>query len=413
MPPKYRQLFANVESSNAKIFDHKNGAYGSFGFRKTGRLKDVYDQTPELKQKYGDYESFWNKFIKSGYNSPMSEHVHGIYENYLQRKFGDNIKAAAKYNFGSKANAYESPDTYAAKITGTKITPMKKKVQVTKKVEDPLGFTPKPNIMTDASRPLTDAGRKGMTALSYSTPKSRVKLPSMRRIVSDGKGGYTYENSPSSRRGVRLPNIGKASSILPFVSNVAGLFNKPPMPSLPVYMNPVQLKKINMDNDRYSIEQGIRGMNNFASNNFDSQGAMAALSFNNAQRFNQMSAVNQSERNQNTLIDNDQAKINNAAEYQNRLAVKGYQDSLIERKMAIQRDRQANLSNASDKFVMLQDINPKRKQAAMNMKFATANDYYGAWERRKGEFEEKRNGGIISNHTAGKMIKFMNFKRLN
>lgn len=417
-----REQFATVESSGDKIYDHKNGAYGSFGFKKTGRLTDLYKSSPELQKKYKSYNDLWDVISKGNYGDPNVEEVHKAYEGYLQKRFGNDVRKAAKFNFGSKANGQDTPDTYANKVTkssGTSSVSSNGTPTTVPKVEFK-GLAdyikPKENIMVDVDRPLTDKGRVSMTAInpkfnSFVDPSAKLKF-----AKQNSKGGFDYVdnlNEPSKAPTTSVINSkGYKSSLvnnaMPFISNITGAFNKPPMPSLPVFSNPLSLKRINMDNDRYVIEQGVRGADLFAENNLDAQTASAVKSFNNAQRFNQYSKVNQDERNMNTSIANEEAKTNLNLEYQNKLAMKGYRDDLNDRTMAIQRDRQANISNASDKYVALQDLNARRQEAANEETFAKAADKYGVYKRK--EYSMRKNGGIISNHSAGQMVRRLNFK---
>ncbi len=96
--------FKSVEDPNSK-FDHGNGAYGSFGFRKTGHLAEAYKspEFQEVREQFGDYNSFWNSFKQSGYG-PLSKTVDSRYEDWLKRQTGNNISIAGKFNLtGSKS----------------------------------------------------------------------------------------------------------------------------------------------------------------------------------------------------------------------------------------------------------------------------------------------------------------------
>jgi len=198
-------------------------------------------------------------------------------------------------------------------------------------------------------------------------------------------------------------------SVAPYVSNIANAFRKPPMPPKPILDTPVSLQRVNMNNDRYEAERGTRSADKFAENQLDPQAAFAAKAFNNAQRFNQLSSVNQAERNANTGISNREVELNTGVAASNRQLQRGYQNSLVERQLAQQQFQSENLANASDKYVHSQDVALAKDEAAAREAMARAQDWNGVY----GRYEKKAMGGKLPRYSAGHMIKSMNLKPIN
>ena len=208
------------------------------------------------------------------------------------------------------------------------------------------------------------------------------------------------------------------SSVAPYISNIAASFIKPPMPPAPVYNSPVSLQRVNMNNDRVEIERGTRSSDRFAEDQLDAQGAYRAKAFNNAQRFSQLSKVNQDERNTNIGIGNEELKMNTSINMGNNQIRQDYQNTLLGRSMAIQADRSANFANISDKYMAMQDLKVRQEAAKANEDLARAQDWYGSYgrytRRKEKEEEELKNGGILPNYSAGHMYRKLhtNFKRI-
>ena len=227
-----------------------------------------------------------------------------------------------------------------------------------------------------------------------------------------GFQSYTNKTTDLKPQEITVPKNRFTSivdSVTPYVSNVANLFRKPPMPPNPILDTPVSLNRVSMNNDRYEVERGTRSGDRFAESQLDPQAAFAAKAFNNAQRFNQLSKVNQDERNMNTDISNREVQINTGISANNNQLKRGYQNDLTERTLAQQRFQSDNLANASDKFIRQQDVNLAREEAATREAMAKAQD----WNNIYGSYEKKAMGGKLPRYSAGHMIKSMNLKRIN
>lgn len=151
----------------------------------------------------------------------------------------------------------------------------------------------------------------------------------------------------------------KAGPLIPFVTNIVNTFRKPPKVPMPNLNPQVTLQKVNYDNDRYAVERGIRGSDKMAEMNLDENTASAVKQYNLAQRFNQLSQVNQAERNQNVEISNKQNLINADIVAGNNAKLDQQGRDQVEMQVARQRESSANLANAADKYQAIQNEKSK------------------------------------------------------
>lgn len=96
--------FRQVEDPQGK-FNHGNGAYGSFGYRKSGHLQTAFKSAPEfadLRQNYKNFNNFWSDFKDDNYGQ-LSQVVDGKYENWLKKQSNGDLNVAGNFNLtGSK-----------------------------------------------------------------------------------------------------------------------------------------------------------------------------------------------------------------------------------------------------------------------------------------------------------------------
>lgn len=102
--------FSRVEDPNRK-FNHGNGAYGTFGYRQSGHLKDAFNspQFSDIRSQYSSYNDFWNDFKSRGY-SPLSTRVDQLYEGWLKEKTGGDFSKAARFNYAGYEGLKQSSD---------------------------------------------------------------------------------------------------------------------------------------------------------------------------------------------------------------------------------------------------------------------------------------------------------------
>lgn len=175
----WAEVFKRVEDPSGK-FNHGNGAYGSFGYRENGHLKEAFTKAPEfadLRKQYKNYNDFWKTFKNKGY-SEFSTEIDTRYENWLKRRSENSIDRAASINYvGSvKPNNYRpkgqlSVGSYKQRmgifeqggmVNNTGYTPG------TKSYNNPYNIIPSNNItMKDTPFPVLGIDNTGQQQMMY------------------------------------------------------------------------------------------------------------------------------------------------------------------------------------------------------------------------------------------------------
>src|SRR5688572_22439468 len=115
----------------------------------------------------------------------------------------------------------------------------------------------------------------------------------------------------SGRRPINWQKVGNmAQGIAPFASNIINAFRRPPVPARPTMDSPPVFRRVNFDNDRYQVNRQISAANVAAERGLPANTATAVRQYNVGQQLNELSKVNQQERNTNIGIDNQQAMAN-------------------------------------------------------------------------------------------------------
>lgn len=157
-----------------------------------------------------------------------------------------------------------------------------------------------------------------------------------------------------------LSGLGKAAdAVAPFVSNIANAFRKPPMPSRDIATPYTTLSKVNLDNERADLNRTMNIADRSAERNVDGNTSEAIKAFNRGTRFDRMNTITDRETNANIAIGNDQAKLDMATTNANIAKTNEYNQQLVERKLAQQREQGANIANAGDKVVAIRNEKEK------------------------------------------------------
>jgi len=200
---------------------------------------------------------------------------------------------------------------------------------------------------------------------------------------------------------------GALNGLAPYASNMFAAIQKPAPVPTPRMDSPVTLQRVSMANDRNEVERGVRGANLSFDQSLDAQGAAISKQYTLAQRFNQLSKVNQDERNQNTNIANTETELNRQVQMGNNAKMDMFNREQVERKNAITANNVANVSNATDKFMMQQrdqqmyDLD-KEKANYQNMMYAKYLE--DLKKANKSNATVQRFGGKLP-YSAGKFIK--------
>jgi hypothetical protein len=225
------------------------------------------------------------------------------------------------------------------------------------------------------------------------------------------------------------------TSGVPYLSNVLNSFRQPAAVPSPIYENQIQLERQNMDNDRNEVRRGMNTTFRSLDNSMDAQTAgllkLGAL----GQSVNQLSSINQNERNTNIGIANQEATINRQVASSNANRQATFNAEQAARKNAMTSAQSENIANAVGKYMGMQDQKNAYNMENFKAQLEFGKDEYGTLKRssiideqfkkykedsktlsetfldklkakKPGELVEKKWGG----YTAGRMIKRMNLK---
>jgi hypothetical protein len=170
-------------------------------------------------------------------------------------------------------------------------------------------------------------------------------------------------SSSTSGSNILSKTAGYANSIAPFASNIVNAFRKVPKPAQPVMDSAPVLQKVNMDAERNAVSRELNAGSAAADRAVDGNTAESIRQFNIGTKLNQFSRINETERNENTQIANQQAMISAQVAANNNAKRDQYNNDLKEGQIAQSREQSANFSNAADKYIA---INNEKSKAALD-----------------------------------------------
>jgi len=199
--------------------------------------------------------------------------------------------------------------------------------------------------------------------------------------------------------------------MLPYLSNIYSAFTRPPAAPNPILNTPVSLQRMSMDVDRTQVEGDYRDtLRN--SDLVDVATSTRAKLAAKAAKFNQLSKVNETERNVNKEIANQEMTMNNAINQANRQALYNKQLQDVERQNAIINQQTANVSNVTDKMIAQQARRDQENLELQKMDILANYDQFGNLRKYMaskglGEdatgFKTNAMGGRL--YTAGRFMK--------
>jgi hypothetical protein len=237
---------------------------------------------------------------------------------------------------------------------------------------------------------------------------SKTSRKAALRSNPNAKKVTTIKTDETGTSGKNLQKLSQISSdLVPYLSNLYNASLKPGAVPRPVFNAPLKLERVNMDADRTAVNNDYRASIGNADQTLDGNTAVPVKMFAKGMKFNQLSQVNQAERNQNTQISNQETTLNNQIKQGNNLALYNTRLLETERTNAIQANKSANLANASDKFMMQQNAKNQMDLENEKLDLLLDADQYDTWKRfqekkRSKETKELKFGGPV---TSGKMFK--------
>lgn len=172
--------------------------------------------------------------------------------------------------------------------------------------------------------------------------------------------------------GVRK-TAGKAGNLTPYLSNIANAFTHAPSPRIPTLHNYTSLQKVNLSDERDQANRGYMSSAKATERNLPSNEAEAVKAYSRGQLANNLSSIN--ERESNAGISNAQAQMDQRTGELNVGEWNDYKEGLTARDIADKRERSANIANAGDKMVLIE--NEKQKAAVDLQKTQITSGLFG------------------------------------
>lgn len=223
-----------------------------------------------------------------------------------------------------------------------------------------------------------------------------------------GDIGYNPGSGPSTWDRI----ASGANRIAPFASNIANSFRTPPMPIQPQLLRPVTLSRINLGATRQAITNSTRAADVQADRGLDEQSAQAIRSRNLAGKLNQLGQVNEQEEFLNARQKAEAAGMNINVDMANSNSMNRYNDQLVERQVAQQREQSANFANASNKAIEIGNEKDKARLDRDKLDMLSRQwKASGVYTRMKNQFAKEGNEDptdidrFLNNHAYGGRMK--------
>jgi hypothetical protein len=439
------QSFRRVEDGGGQFVHYPNwkpgdksgsSAFGSFGFTPKGHLSTAFNSTQfeKIKKQNPNYKAYFKELRASGYDNAKLKEAERAYSEWLYEETGGDVKKAANFNLtGNTAGVFQGTDgnnnmsatAYANKVAGLSPTGL----QNTRSSRENLNYIKTNPIDVSASMSKGSAKVVGATrnTMHYPSAREYMKRDPSKTGLSAADIAGTSDWAKAEMKKVNAPVLGKTpdlqsgredpvnydqrasvgETVLPFASNLANAFRKPPTVPIPNMQSGVSLDRVDMSDDRNQIGHGVRAAYESNKTLLDPNSAAAANSYILAQRFKQMSQVNQTERNTNIGIANQEKLTNLSIQNQNMAKLDQVQRDNVERTLAQQREQSANLSNAGDKAMMMLQNKQARNLEADKLRYLQTVDPYGTTTR------SLRESDLTEEEKYKRYNKFLEFEKAN
>lgn len=242
-----------------------------------------------------------------------------------------------------------------------------------------------PNAPTLHEPALGDASGIGASAIAQPTPGFTTASIGPDQIAAPGA---------SASGGINWQGVSDGlNKVVPFASNLANAFRKVPQPIRSQPISSVTLSRVNNSNERANIDEQTRGEDLAANRGLSGNTAAAVRQGGLATKLRAYGDSYARENNANADISNRQAEINSGIQEKNIGLTNEYNQELISSKIAQQKQSAANISNAADKFVQIQNSAAQRALDAQKFKDASRLINTGVSKRYQ-DFLEGRLGEV-------------------
>jgi hypothetical protein len=283
-------------TTNHDDHGHGGGAADVVVRDKKGKPIDL-ESNPELKEKV------FKRLAEKGANE------FGYGKNYNQGTTSmhvGNSQPGEKTRVWGDDHTYKTADPLLAKL----FSGMQPKLEpiVAKQWKNPNADEKYvPQVQGDAAARVWQNNRwTSPTSTQYTTEPTK-------KLAETAGAEYSLGLPESSKQQNNVQVPGKRSKVMdlvPYLSNIYASTQKPASVPQPVFNAPISLARVNMDNDRYEANRDYRNLQLNADQTLDANTAAYYKLAGKAGKFNQLSKVNQAERNQNNEIANREVLAN-------------------------------------------------------------------------------------------------------
>jgi hypothetical protein len=367
----------------------RKAMYKKLGYTDMEGAEKEFKRNPTFEKKVAD-------MYKDELNAKIPKSIQGVQRERMLAKgwYTGDVNYPDDKVPNPEAGNTLTAGQYASKSTGTQIT-SKTSVNIPYKnsVPDTSPWVPKTDPIKRNSMSMTSLDGSYKPSITGKT------------IIPEEATTLMDTREPSSKQKINWK--GTASAVTPYLSNIYNTFQKPAAIPQPVYNKPVQLERVNMDNDRYEANRDYRTDIANADRTLDGNTSVAVKQFAKAQKFGNMSKINQEERNQNIAISNKEVGINAGIQQGNNEMLYNFRTLGAERENAIKTQRSANLANAADKFTAQQNVKAQYDLEDRKLGVLENTDEYGTYGRlsKKLGLDKKRMGGSLGKYSAGAFMK--------
>ena len=224
---------------------------------------------------------------------------------------------------------------------------------------------PMDNFDGSSLRAVDSARESALTAKSVADVTT-ARASSDAGYIAPRKSNFLDKVGLGGLNDLEKPDMSRAKDLIPFASNMLNAFRKPPMPKRPGTLSPVTLGKVSYANERTEADRLVRGADLGAERGLDGNTAASVRAGNLSQKFRMYSDSYARENNENTDITNKQTMINAGIDEKNTRGNDFYNQQVVERRIAQQGQQSANVANAADKYISIQNEQAKRDLEAKN-----------------------------------------------
>lgn len=151
----------------------------------------------------------------------------------------------------------------------------------------------------------------------------------------------------------------RVNNLAPYYSNIVNSFKKAPMPIKGVMNTSPTLSTVDYSNERNDVYRNATAADRNTERNVDPNTAEAVKLYRKGTTFHDISSINDRQNQTNLGIKNQQAMLDYQNSVSNNAKTDDYNQSLVERDIANQRESSANFANAGDKITLIRNENQK------------------------------------------------------